>query len=162
MSFTSFNTMYHSSIKLILEEASNNTFRFLEGKFSMADSQLSCQWFSKNFESLEATGKLKFITSQDYFSYSGNKKKIIQAATNWMADYLIGLFLHWCWYYLRVWVADLWAFCQILPKKGIYIYIYTYILNFTPFHNTHSWYYWENVFHTPTIHTFWSVNNELA
>ena len=35
----------------------------------------------QNFESLEATGKLKFITSQDYFSYSGNKKKIIRAAT---------------------------------------------------------------------------------
>ena len=47
----------------------------------MADSKLSCQWFSKNFESLEATGKLKFITSQDYFSYSGNRKKIIRAST---------------------------------------------------------------------------------
>ena len=41
---------YHPSMKLILEEASNNMLRFLEGKFSMADSKLSCQWFSKNFE----------------------------------------------------------------------------------------------------------------
>ena len=35
----------------------------------------------KNFLSLLESGKLKFITSQDFFSYSGNKKKIIRAAT---------------------------------------------------------------------------------
>ena len=69
---------YHPSMKLILEEASNNMFRFLEGKFSMADSKLSCQWFSKNFESLEATGKLKFITSQDYFHILATRRRLFE------------------------------------------------------------------------------------
>ena len=51
-----------------------------------ADFQLSMGCFHvvgppKNFESLLTTGQLKFITSQDYFSYAGNKKKIIRAAT---------------------------------------------------------------------------------
>ena len=68
-------------MKLVLEQASNNTFKFLEGKFSIVDGLLSCTWHSKNFESLLTTGKLKFITSQDYFSYAGNKKKTIRAAT---------------------------------------------------------------------------------
>ena len=72
---------YHPTMKLILEEVSNNTFNFLEGKFSIDQGSLSCQWHSKNFQSLLESGKLKFITSQDYFSYSGNKKKIIRAAT---------------------------------------------------------------------------------
>ena len=72
---------YHPSMKLVLEQASNNTFKFLEGKFSIVDGLLSCTWHSKNFESLLTTGKLKFITSQDYFSYAGNKKKTIRAAT---------------------------------------------------------------------------------
>ena len=72
---------YHPSMKLVLEEASNNTFKFLEGQFSIVDGMLSCCWSSKNFESLLTTGQLKFITSQDYFSYAGNKKKIIRAAT---------------------------------------------------------------------------------
>ena len=72
---------YHPSMKLVLEEASNNTFKFLEGQFSIIDGMLSCCWSSKNFESLLTTGQLKFITSQDYFSYAGNKKKIIRAAT---------------------------------------------------------------------------------
>jgi len=119
-------------MKLILEEASNNTFRFLEGKFSMADSKLSCQWFSKNFESLEATGKLKFITSQDYFSYSGNKKKIIRAATIsgrlttllgysfTDADIIQGFgFL----------ISEL--FARYYQKKGIYIYIYMCVYTYT-------------------------------
>jgi len=35
----------------------------------------------KNFESLATTGKLKFFTSQDFFSYTGDRKKIIQLAT---------------------------------------------------------------------------------
>jgi hypothetical protein len=72
---------YHPSMTLILEEISDNTFNFLEGKFSLTDGSLSCQWHSKNFQSLQESGRLKFITSQDYFSYSGNKKKIIRAAT---------------------------------------------------------------------------------
>jgi hypothetical protein len=38
-------------------------------------------WESKNFDSLLEKGKLKFITSQDYFSYSGDKKQIVRAAT---------------------------------------------------------------------------------
>ena len=36
---------------------------------------------SKNFDSLQQHGKMKFFTSQDYFSYSGDKKKIIRLAS---------------------------------------------------------------------------------
>ena len=35
---------YHPSMKLVLEQASNNTFKFVEGKFSVADGMLSCTW----------------------------------------------------------------------------------------------------------------------
>ena len=35
----------------------------------------------KKFESLLHHGKLKFLTSQDFFSYTGDKKKIIRLAT---------------------------------------------------------------------------------
>ena len=67
-------------MKLVLEEASNNTFKYLEGQFSIVDGMLSCCWSSKNFKCLLTTGQLKFITSQEYFSCVGNKKKIIRAA----------------------------------------------------------------------------------
>ena len=75
-----YNT-YHPSMSLILEECSQNTFKFLEGKFSIENDSLSCIWTSKNFESLLHHGKLKFFTSQDFFSYTGDKKKIIRLAT---------------------------------------------------------------------------------
>ena len=68
-------------MSLILEECSQNTFKFLEGKFSIENDSLSCIWTSKNFESLLHHGKLKFFTSQDFFSYTGDKKKIIRLAT---------------------------------------------------------------------------------
>ena len=58
---------YHPSMSLMLEECSQNTFNFLEGKFSVENDSLSCLWTSKNFESLATTGKLKFFTSQDFF-----------------------------------------------------------------------------------------------
>jgi len=64
-------------MSLVLEECSQNTFKFLEGKFSIENDSLSCLWTSKNFESLLKFGKLKFFTSQDYFSYTGDKKKVI-------------------------------------------------------------------------------------
>ena len=35
----------------------------------------------KKIESLLHHGKLKFFTSQDFFSYTGDKKKIIRLAT---------------------------------------------------------------------------------
>ena len=67
--------MYHASMKLVLEQASNNnTFKFIEGKFSVADGILSCTWHLIFFYSLLTSGKLKFITSQDYFSNTRNKK----------------------------------------------------------------------------------------
>ena len=72
---------YHPSMSLMLEECSQNTFNFLEGKFSVENDSLSCLWTSKNFESLATTGKLKFFTSQDFFSYTGDRKKIIRLAT---------------------------------------------------------------------------------
>ena len=56
-----YNT-YHPSMSLILEECSQNTFKFLEGKFSIENDSLSCIWTSKNFESLLHHGKLKFFT----------------------------------------------------------------------------------------------------
>jgi hypothetical protein len=68
-------------MSLMLEECSQNTFNFLEGKFSVENDSLSCLWTSKNFESLATTGKLKFFTSQDFFSYTGDRKKIIRLAT---------------------------------------------------------------------------------
>jgi len=68
-------------MSLVLEECSQNTFKFLEGKFSIENDSLSCLWTSKNFESLLKFGKLKFFTSQDYFSYTGDKKKVIRLAT---------------------------------------------------------------------------------
>ena len=61
---------YHPTMKLILEEVSNNTFNFLEEKISIDQGSLSCQWHSKNFQSLLELGKLKFITNQEIFSYS--------------------------------------------------------------------------------------------
>ena len=75
------NDTYHPSMSLVLEECSQNTFKFLEGKFSIENDSLSCLWTSKNFESLLKFGKLKFFTSQDYFSYTGDKKKVIRLAT---------------------------------------------------------------------------------
>ena len=68
-------------MSFILEECSQNTFKFLEGKFLIENDSLSCIWTSKNFESLLHHGKLKFFTSQDFFSYTGDKKKIIRLAT---------------------------------------------------------------------------------
>ena len=114
---------YHSSMKLVLEEASNNTFRFLEGKFSMADSQLSCQWFSKKFRIFGSNWQAQiYYQSRLFFVFWQQEEDYSSCHCLWMADYFTGLVLHWCWYYSRVWVSDLWAFCQILPKKGIYIY----------------------------------------
>ena len=72
---------YHPSMSLVLEECSQNTFKFLEGKFTITNDSLSCIWMSKNFDSLQQHGKMKFFTSQDYFSYSGDKKKIIRLAS---------------------------------------------------------------------------------
>gem|GEM_PF-1487133 len=72
---------YHPSMSLVLEECSQNTFKFLEGKFTITNDSLSCIWMSKNFDSLQQHSKMKFFTSQDYFSYSGDKKKIIRLAS---------------------------------------------------------------------------------
>ena len=35
----------------------------------------------KKFESLQEKGKMKFFTSQDYFLYTGDKKKIVRQAS---------------------------------------------------------------------------------
>ena len=75
------NDTYHPSMSLILEECSQNTFKFLDGKLSIENDSLSCVWTSKNFESLLNFGKLKFFTSQDYFLYTGDKQKVIHLAT---------------------------------------------------------------------------------
>ena len=42
--YTSFSNMYYPLMKLVLEQASNNTFKFVEGKNSVADEILSCTW----------------------------------------------------------------------------------------------------------------------
>ena len=75
------NQTYHPAMSLVLEECSENTFKFLEGKFTIQNDSLSCIWTSKNFESLQEKGKMKFFTSQDYFSYTGDKKKIVRQAS---------------------------------------------------------------------------------
>ena len=49
---------YHPAIKLLLEQASNNTFKFVKGKFSVADGMLSCTWHLNFFDSLLTYGKL--------------------------------------------------------------------------------------------------------
>ena len=67
---------YHPAMTLVLEGCSENTFKFLEGKFSIQNDSLSCLWSSKNFESLQQHGKMKIFTSQDYFSYTRDKKKL--------------------------------------------------------------------------------------
>ena len=68
-------------MSLVLKECSENTFKFLEGKFTIQNDSLSCIWTSKNFESLQEKGKMKFFMSQDYFSYTGDKKKIVRQAS---------------------------------------------------------------------------------
>jgi hypothetical protein len=72
---------YHPRMKLELEECTKNSCSFLEGKQHLDKNYFSVHWVSKNFESLLKKGKLKFVTAQDYFSYSGDKKQIIRAAT---------------------------------------------------------------------------------
>ena len=72
---------YHPSMSLELEECSDNTFRFLEGESVFSHNKFSSCWFSKNFSSLEECGALKFITAQDYFSFCGDKKKLVRSAT---------------------------------------------------------------------------------
>ena len=75
------NQTYHPSMSLVLEECSQNTFKFLEGEFTIQNDSLSCLWSSKNFESLQKHGKMKFFSSQDYFSYTGDKRKIVRRAS---------------------------------------------------------------------------------
>jgi hypothetical protein len=72
---------YHPKMSLELEECERNSFKFLEGQTIMSKNYFSMHWWSKNFQSLLDHGKLKFLTSQDYFSYSGDKRKIVRAAT---------------------------------------------------------------------------------
>ena len=69
------NDTYHPSMSLILEECSQNTFKFLKGKFSIENDSLSCVWTSKNFETLLNFGRLKFFTSQDISRILGIKRK---------------------------------------------------------------------------------------
>ena len=38
------NQTYHPSMSLVLEECSQNTFKFLEGKFTIQNDSLSCIW----------------------------------------------------------------------------------------------------------------------
>ena len=77
------NQTYHPSMSLFLEEFEclQNTFEFLEGEFTIQNDSLSCLWSSKNFESLQKHGKMKFFSSQDYFSYTGDKRKIVRHAS---------------------------------------------------------------------------------
>ena len=112
---------YHPSMTLILEEISDNTFNFLEWKFSLTNGSLKSQWHSKNFQSLQESGKLKWSSSQDYFSYSGNKNKIIRAATisGRLTTSQIGILFYGHWYYQGFWLSNLQIICMLLWKKGI-------------------------------------------
>ena len=63
---------------LVLEEYSENTFKFLEGKFFIQNDSMLCMWQSKNFESVNFTGPQKFFTSQDFFSYWSYNKETVR------------------------------------------------------------------------------------
>ena len=67
-------------MNLILEQYPENSFKFLEGKLKVSQEKLSCLWASKNFDSLLDSGKMKILSSQDFFSYSGDKRKIAKKA----------------------------------------------------------------------------------
>jgi hypothetical protein len=72
---------YHPSMILELEDCEPNSCNFLEGQLSIQKDYFSVMWRSKNLQSLLENGTLKFITSQDFFSYTGDKRKIVRAAT---------------------------------------------------------------------------------
>jgi hypothetical protein len=72
---------YHPSMQLVIEECSNENIQFLEGSASVNRNALSLSWVSKNFASILTSGKLKYFTSQDFFSFAGRSKQTIRLAT---------------------------------------------------------------------------------
>ena len=72
---------YHPKMSLELEECDGYSFKFLESNLHIQKNYFSAHWVSKNFDSLLEKGKLKFFTSQDYFSFSGDKKLVVRSAT---------------------------------------------------------------------------------
>jgi hypothetical protein len=72
---------YHPSIQLVVEKCDNKHIPFLEGSAMICNDSLSLSWSSKNFLPLLTTGKLKYFTSQDFFSFAGKSTKSIRLAT---------------------------------------------------------------------------------
>jgi len=64
-------------MKLVLVEASNNTFRFLEGRFLIVDGMLSCSWYLQYFETLLTTGQLKVSQAKIISQLWGTKRILL-------------------------------------------------------------------------------------
>lgn len=72
---------YHPSLKVILEEFEQGTFKFLEATMTFKHKHFSSTYTVKNFKPLIEEGKLKFLTAQDFHSFTGQKEKLIRKAT---------------------------------------------------------------------------------
>jgi hypothetical protein len=59
-----------------VEKSSNNTFPFLEGEVTITNEKISSIFKNKNFEPLLESGNLKYITAQDFFSFSGKNESL--------------------------------------------------------------------------------------
>jgi hypothetical protein len=57
---------------VIPEKSKNNQCDFLEGCFQISNEHLSAFFKNKNFDSLLCTGTLKYVTTQDFFSFAGS------------------------------------------------------------------------------------------
>jgi hypothetical protein len=75
------SSCYHKSIKIIIEEHPNSTFPFLEGLVQIKNHCISSIFKNKNFEPLLTSGKLKFLTAQDFFSFAGDNHTALRVGT---------------------------------------------------------------------------------
>jgi hypothetical protein len=75
------STCYHKSIKIIIEEHTNSSFPFLEGLVKIDNHSVSSIFKNKNFEPLLLSGKLKFLTAQDFFSFAGENHTALRIGT---------------------------------------------------------------------------------
>ena len=69
---------YHKSIKISIEEHTNSPFPFLEGLVKIQAHSISSIFKNKHFEPVLDSGKLKFLTAQDCFSFAGENHKALR------------------------------------------------------------------------------------
>jgi hypothetical protein len=72
---------YHKSLKIVVEKTPENTFPFLEGQITLTNKAFTSIFKNKNFLPLLETGKLKFITTQDFFSFTGRNNDSLRIGT---------------------------------------------------------------------------------